>query len=75
MTRSKLGGKGPGAELWSRRPISNKHGCSPGKTNKKRTHHAERQGARIKITDGELEARDREETSDNESPRSPRAAG
>lgn len=75
MSRSKIGGKGHGAEYWSRRPVSNKHGCSPDKANKKRTHRAERQGARIKITDVELEARDREETSDNESPRSPRAAG
>lgn len=41
----------------------------------KAVRRARERSARIKITDGDLEARGREETSDNESPRSPRAAG
>lgn len=75
MSRSKIGGKSAGAEYWSRRPVSNKHGCSPGKSNKKRTHHAERQGARIQVAESDLEARDLGRNEATEGPRPPRARG
>lgn len=42
MSRSKKGGKGVGAEFWSRRPTSNKGGSEPNKETKKRTHKLER---------------------------------
>lgn len=42
MSRSKKGGKAPGYEYWSKRPVSNSHGAVPGKFTKRRTHKAER---------------------------------
>lgn len=46
MSRSRKGSKGIGAEYWSKRPISNKHGAIPGKETKRLTHRAERREAK-----------------------------
>ena len=42
MSRSIKGKKGIGYEYWSKRPLSNKHGASPGKETKVTTHKLER---------------------------------
>lgn len=49
MSRTRKGKKGPGSEYWGKRPLSNKHGASPGKATKKLTHRLERLESKEKI--------------------------
>jgi hypothetical protein len=42
MSRTKKKSKGIGHEYWSKRPLSNKGGATPGKVTKKLTHRKER---------------------------------
>ena len=56
MSRTKKSSKPPGYEFWSRRPGSNKGGCSPGSASKRHTHKAERQQAREQLTSIATEA-------------------
>lgn len=46
MSRSKAHKKAPGYEFWSKRPVSNRWGCPPGKYSKQLTHRLERAEAR-----------------------------
>ena len=50
MSRSKKGRKAPGYEYWSRRPF-NRCGQTPGPFAKHRTHKAERQQGKRKISE------------------------
>lgn len=56
MSRTKKSSKAPGYEFWSRRPGSNKGGCSPGAASKRHTHKAERQQGREQLTSFAVEA-------------------
>lgn len=42
MSRTRKGKRGPGDEYWSKRPVSRKHGATPGRETKTRTHRLER---------------------------------
>lgn len=46
MSRSKTSKPKPGKEYWSKRPMSNAHGSTPGAVTKKITHKKERAAAR-----------------------------
>lgn len=60
MSRTRKGSKGPGAEYWSRRPVSRKFGATPSPYSKKRTHSLER------IEEKELLRKEAEELEEKE---------
>lgn len=49
MSRSVKSKKAPGHEYWGKRPLSRKHGATPGKFTKKLTHRLERIEGKDKI--------------------------
>lgn len=49
MSRTKKGKRSLGSEYWTRRPLSNCHGASPGKWTKTKTHRYERIEAKDEI--------------------------
>jgi hypothetical protein len=51
MSRTQKGSKGAGYEYWTARP-GNKGSITPSSAAKKRTHKAERQQNKVKLTDG-----------------------